>query len=300
MSLPAEVRAGVEAALAPRVRGDPTIADATAVGGGCISPVARVRTVSGERFFLKWGGPGLPADLLAAEARGLRQLAEARAVRVPDVVALDPSDPPRWLVLEWLEPGRPTTGSWQRLGRELAALHRVRAERFGDDHDNYIGTLPQGNAPADDWAEFWISRRLEPQLRRARAVGLLDDDDRRGFDRLFERLPEILDPAASEGASRLHGDLWSGNVHMTADGAPALIDPSVYHGHREVDVAMAQLFGGFGRGFMDAYLEAWPLAPGYEPLRRATYQLYYLLVHVNLFGAGYVSGTRRALREVIG
>ncbi|MGK7312290.1 MAG: fructosamine kinase family protein [Candidatus Longimicrobiales bacterium M2_2A_002] len=304
--VPDAVRAVIEAALADR-QGEPVaVTDASAVGGGCISPTARLDTDIGP-FFLKWGSPDLPDGLLAAEARGLRQLGRADEVRVPAVIAeggdgggadsgpgSGPDDGPAWLLLEWLEPGSGGPEAWARLGTELAALHRHRADRFGADADNYIGSLAQANGRLDRWPEFWRERRLEPQLRLATDRGLMDDSDRRRFDDLFDRLDDLLAVGNEDGPSLLHGDLWSGNVHMT-DGTAAIIDPSVYHGHREVDLAMAELFGGFGPGFMAAYRETWPLQPGYAPTRRAAYQLYYLLVHVNLFGAGYVPGTRSAL-----
>ncbi len=294
MTVPGPVRASVEAALRA-LHGETTaLTGSAAVGGGCISPTARVETDAGP-FFLKWGGSDLPAGLLAAEARGLRQLADAGEVRVPDVVA--ESAKPGWLLLEWLEPGRQTPDTWARLGVELAALHHHQDARFGADADNFIGSLPQANVRTDDWPVFWRDQRLAPQLHQALDRGLLDDSDRRRFDRLFHRLPELLAVGNDEGPSLLHGDLWSGNVHVTANRA-AIIDPSVYYGHREVDLAMAELFGGFGPGFRASYDDAWPLAPGYAPTRRAIYQLYYLLVHVNLFGSGYVSRTRSALARV--
>jgi len=130
-----------------------------------------------------------------------------------------------------------------------------------------------------------------PQLERAYAGGYFAGPERRRFDRLLERLEEWLAPVAEEGPSLLHGDLWSGNVHVLASGEAALVDPSCYRGHREVDLAMTELFGGFGGGFRAAYEEAWPLLPGYAESRRAVYQLYYLLVHVNLFGDAYVNRT---------
>ena len=292
--VPVPVRDAVEAALSERAGDDVRITGTAPVGGGCISPTARLDSDAGS-FFLKWGSPDLPDGILAAEARGLRQLGEAGEVRVPGVVAEGTGSDPVWLLMEWLEPGSAGRDAWARLGAELAALHRHRADRFGADTDNYIGSLPQANERMDSWPAFWRDRRLEPQLRSAIDRGLMGGADRRRFDDLFGHLQELLAVGNEDGPSLLHGDLWSGNVHMTADGAAAIIDPSVYHGHREVDLAMADLFGGFGPAFRSAYDDAWPLSPGYAPTRRAIYQLYYLLVHVNLFGSGYVGRTRSAL-----
>jgi fructosamine-3-kinase len=198
-----------------------------------------------------------------------------------------------YLVLEYLDPGRPTGDFDERVGRGLAALHRAGPERFGLDHDNFIGRLPQSNTPCDDWAEFYQSRRLEPQLRMASDRGLADTAMRRDFDRLFARLTERVGP--KEPPARLHGDLWGGNLHRDGHGEPVLIDPAVYGGHREVDLAMMRLFGGFSARVFAAYAEAWPLAAGHEE-RVSLYQLYPLLVHVNLFGGGYVGSVKRALR----
>lgn len=189
---------------------------------------------------------------------------------------------------------------WERLGTGLASLHRVRAERHGWPSDNVIGSLPQANGWMDEWPAFWRERGLGPQLRLAYDSGWFEPSARRRFDALLDRLDEFLAPAAEDGPSLLHGDLWSGNVHPTADGEAALIDPASYHGHREVDLAMAELFGGFDTTFHDAYREAWPLADGYDEARRAIYQLYYLLVHVNLFGGGYVARTLGALGAAVG
>jgi protein-ribulosamine 3-kinase len=297
MTIPDAVLTGVGAAIARHTGGPAPIRRASAVGGGCISPTARLETEAGERFFLKFGAPGLPPGLLAAEGEGLLALAEAGAVRVPKVIGTGGEGNAAWLLLEWLEPGPASPPSWTALGRAVAELHRHRASRFGADADNFIGSLPQRNTPGDDWPDFWRARRLEPQLRAALHVGLLGDGDRSRFTDLFHHLDHLLAPAHDEGPSLLHGDLWNGNVHMTRDGIPALIDPSVYYGHREVDLAMADLFGGFDPGFRTAYHDAWPLAPGYAPQRRAVYQLYYLLVHVNLFGTGYVARTRKALAD---
>lgn len=296
MNVPVRLRREVETALEEQTGRRVEFASAETVGGGCVSPVARVDTAGGERYFLKWAAPGHPPGLLAAEARGLRLLADTRTVRVPDVIAAAASGTP-WLLLEWIEPGATSPGAWHRLGVDMAALHGVQSAAFGAGAENFIGPLPQTNHPAGSWAEFWRTRRLEPQLRLAADAGRLTPEDRARADRLLDALDGLLEVGDQEGPSTLHGDLWRGNVHLPMDGPPAVIDPSAYHGHREVDLAMAELFGGFGPEFRRAYEEAWPLEAGYEPARRAAYQLYYLLVHLNLFGAAYLAGCRRAIEE---
>lgn len=299
MHIPQPISKAVEAALRQHLGRDPAPLTAIPVGGGCISPAARVECATGDVVFLKWSGPGTLPGLFEAEARALEALRAADAVRVPVVIdhGASPSGH-EWILMEWLQPGRPRPRHWERLGEGLATLHRTRADRYGWPADNYIGSLPQANGWLDDWAEFWRTRRLEPQLRMAYDAGWFDPTERARFDRLLGRLDELLAPAAGDGPSLLHGDLWNGNVHPTADGEPALIDPASYYGHREVDLAMSELFGGFGPGFYGAYREAWPLAEGYDEVRRRVYQLYYLLVHVNLFGAGYVGRTLEVLRQI--
>ena len=294
--LPDAVRSGVEATLSSRAGRGVRITGADPVGGGCISPVARLVTEDGGRFFLKWTAQGQPAGLLTAEARGLRLLRGTGTVRVPEVIGAPAAEDP-WLLLEWIEPGAPSPSAWRHLGEGLAALHRCLGERFGAGHPNFIGPRPQANDPVPSWPAFWRTRRLEPQLRLAMEADVFSSGDAARLERLLDALDDLIGPGDEEGPSVLHGDLWSGNVHMAAEGRPAIVDPSAYHGHREVDLAMAELFGGFGPEFRDAYERAWPLSSGY-PVRRAVYQLYYLLVHVNLFGGGYVAGCRRALQEV--
>lgn len=306
MSLPEAVRRRVEEHLVP-------LRAARPVGGGCVSPALRIEGKDGRLAFLKYDADA-PAGFFPAEARGLERLrAAAEGLRIPQVLAVhDPMQEeapaePGWLLLEWLEPAPRGADFGERLGRGLAGLHRsTRGEGWGGDEDGFIGPLPQSNAAAADWASFWRERRLEPQLRRARDAGQLPGSMGE-WDRLFARLPELLAPAEEDGSSLLHGDLWSGNVLAViqeagegkGEGEPILIDPAAYRGHREVDLAMSELFGGFGAAFYAAYREAWPLLPGYHEGRRAVYQLYYLLVHVNLFGGGYGMQTLRVLREAL-
>lgn len=295
MKLPEGVRREVEAGWGP-------IREVRPVGGGCINPAARLQ-LEDRAVFLKFN-PGAPAGMFAVEAEGLRALeAAGSGLRVPEVLGMRDAGPGRggdegWLLLEWLEPAPPAAGHGERLGRGLAALHRATAEGWGWHRDGFIGPLPQPNAPLPDWPRFWAERRLEPQLRLAREAGR-QPGSAAEWDRLLTALPELLAAGRQDGPSLLHGDLWGGNVLAVAGGEPALVDPAAYRGHREVDLAMAELFGGFDRSFLAAYREAWPLRPGYAEVRRGVYQLFYLLVHVNLFGGGYGEQTAQVLRAVL-
>lgn len=273
------------------------VSDAKPLGGGDINDAYRVALGDGRTVFVKANARASRA-MFPAEARGLRWLAEAQALRVPDVLAVssEGGGGPAFLALEYLEPAPRQPGFDEALGRGLAALHRHGANRFGLDHDNFIGRLPQSNTPADDWATFYRDRRLSPQLTMADERGLSSRRMRSGFDRLFDRLDGLVGPA--EPPARLHGDLWGGNLHVDDRGAPSLIDPAVYGGHREMDLAMMRLFGGFGSAVFEAYDEAHPLADGHED-RVPLYQLYPLMVHVNLFGGGYVGSVERALARVV-
>jgi fructosamine-3-kinase len=231
--------------------------------------------------------------LFAAEAHGLSWLGETDTLPCPAVLAVDPDG--QWLLMDLVPTGLPGAATWEALGRGLAALHRFGAgEPFGLDRDNFIGALPQVNHSCESWVEFWRDRRLEPQLRTAWTT--LPISVRSDVDRVLTRLADIVGP--EEKPSRLHGDLWSGNFVVDEEGEPWLVDPSVYVGHREVDLAMMRLFGGFHSSCFDAYEEAFPLQTGAEH-RVHLYQLYYLLVHVNLFGAGWIGGVQRATEQLV-
>jgi fructosamine-3-kinase len=307
MSLPASVRVGVEATLAERSGAPASIRALAALGGGCINPSARVETDRGEVLFLKWNPAADPA-MFVAEADGLRALrtaAASQALRVPQVLGWGgwgTREDPGWLLLEFVPAAPPGSDYGRRLGEGLAALHSSAASglAFGWHRDNFIGSLPQPNAPVDDWTAFWRERRLEPQLRRARDAGYLAGADARVLGELMQRLDVVMEGADARGPALLHGDLWSGNHYAGPHGQPVLIDPAVYWGVGEVDLAMLELFGGVRRGFWEAYGALRPLAPAYDAFRRDLYQLYYLLVHLNLFGGGYLQGSlgaaRRALR----
>lgn len=284
MPIPDRVRDVVEARLG-------AVRSATPVGGGCINEAFRVESRNGTAF-LKYNGKA-PPDFFAREAEGLCALARATgALRTPEV--LDVGD--EWLLLEWIESTRRSDASDAALGRAVAALHGVPAGGWGWESGNYLGAAPQANDPAASWPEFWRDRRLAPVLARIGASAPVPGGDL--WDRLLDTLDARLAAGEDEGASLVHGDLWSGNVMVGSDGAPVLVDPAVYRGHREVDVAMTELFGGFSPAFAGGYGEVLPLHDGYAR-RRPVYQLYYLLVHVELFGASYVPRTLAALDSAL-
>jgi fructosamine-3-kinase len=263
------------------------------ISGGDINEAFELELANGERVFLKTNASAAP-EMFPAEADGLEFLRAAGALRIPEVLAVSDGrqDSPAFLVLELLVPGRPARDFDERLGRGLSELHRFGAPGFGLGRDNFIGSLPQSNRPQPSWADFYWCERLEPQLKRSVASGLASARMRAGFERLSQRLAQLVGP--SEPPARLHGDLWGGNLHVDSHGAPCLIDPAAYAGQREMDLAMMKLFGGFSPRVFEAYAEAFPLAIGHEE-RVALYQLYPLLVHVNLFGRGYVPAVERGL-----
>lgn len=269
------------------------------VGGGGVSSAFRMTLDSGRTVFVKSRSDGIPG-LYSSEADGLRWLAETRAVRVPDVLAVKDHEGElarRFLVLTWVDQHLPAPDHDEQLGRDLARMHKSGAPMFGLDRDNFIATIPQSNKPHSAWADFLRIERLEPLARAAIDRGLLDADASAVFERLFERLDDLVGPP--EEPARLHGDLWNGNALAGLRGEPWLIDPAPYGGHREMDLAMMHLFGGFGPKVFVAYDEAFPLSEG-QGERVALYQLYPLLVHVLLFGGGYSSAVMNAARYYVG
>lgn len=264
------------------------------VSGGDINEAYSAELEGGRRVFVKTH-PSAPASLFPAEARGLDWLRNRSGLRVPEVLAVsEPGSELGYLALEWLESASPARDFDERLGQGLAELHRAGAPGFGLDHDNFIGSLPQANGARESWVSFFREQRLEPQLARLVAARRASFSLRRGFERLFARLPELW--GEPEPAARLHGDLWGGNLHVGSSGEPCLIDPAVYGGHREIDLGMMRLFGGFAERVFQAYDEAFPLASGAAE-RVALCQLYPLLVHANLFGGSYVGSVERIVAQ---
>ncbi len=288
MSLSDSLSAGISRAL-----GRPfSAASASEAGGGCIHR-ALVLEGDGGRWFVKLNsGETLP--MFEAERDGLAALAAAQAFRVPQPLCCGIANGQAYLVLEHLDLA-PVAERADAIafGRALAALHRTTGTRYGWHRDNFIGATPQANTESDSWARFFADARLRPQLVRTAAHGAAL---RKKGESLAEKLPAFfLDYRPPP--SLLHGDLWHGNAAMCGN-APAAFDPAVYYGDREADLAMAELFGGFPESFYAAYREAWPPAEGYES-RKTLYNLYHVLNHLNLFGAGYLRQAERMIDRLL-
>jgi len=266
------------------------VVGARRVHGGDVAASFAVDLVDGRRVFAKTHADP-PAGFFTTEAAGLAWLGEPGVVSVPTVLAV--SDEPPLLVLEWIVEGRPIASTETTLGRDLAALHRAAPSRFGRDDRRTTGSRRLPNEPCDDWATFYATQRMAPLARLARDGGALPERAINGLERLDTlRLREVGGQA--EPPARLHGDLWAGNRLVDVNGRSWLIDPACHGGHREFDLAMMRLFGGFGAECFAAYAEAFPLAAGWEE-RVALHQIAPLVVHAIKFGGGYVSAATEAI-----
>ncbi|MEO1435319.1 MAG: fructosamine kinase family protein [Bacteroidota bacterium] len=262
-----------------------------AIGGGSINITGKITTAEGT-FFVKLNDAKKYPDMFALEAKGLDFLRLAEVIRIPKVYRVAELDDQAFLMMEFIEPGVNHGFFWDRFGQKLAQLHRFTGDQFGFEVNNYIGTLPQSNKMHNRFDEFFIVERLQPQLKLAIDGGKLDSLFIQHFEALYKALPEIL---PEEAPTMIHGDLWSGNYLADEKNEPVLVDPAAYFGHREMDLAMTVLFGGFPNLFFEAYEEANPTAPGLEN-RVEIYQLYYLLTHVNLFGGAYINAVKKIIQ----
>jgi fructosamine-3-kinase len=257
------------------------------IAGGDVATATRLRLSDGTTALMKTL-PHAPEDFFTDEAAGLRWLSEATGsggAHVPEVLGVDHE----CLIIRWVEPGKNSVDTAVGLGRELAATHAAGAASYGLDRDGFIGRLPMPNRPTDSWAEFYAVRRVLPYLKLARDRGAVTDGQAATVEAVVPRLAELV---PDEPPSRLHGDLWNGNVQWGLDGHAWLIDPASYGGHRELDLAMLALFGlPHLPRVLDAYDEAAPLADGWED-RVSLHQIFPLLVHACQFGGGY--GARAA------
>ncbi|HEY0896290.1 MAG TPA: fructosamine kinase family protein [Sphingobacteriaceae bacterium] len=293
MFLSTELTAAVELVLKHGGVFDGPVQVAGRVASG-LTETMRLR--SGDRsWFLKCQQAERYPRMLQLEALALRSIGATSTVHVPRVLGSGLSGGQQFLVLEWIQPGPDTAQAHARLGRQLARLHRTTAGTFGQDYDNYIGTLVQRNDRRDNWTDFFTAMRLEPLLQTADEKGLIDRSMRAEFDAFISSLDRLY---PKEPPALLHGDLWNGNFLVAPGGDPVLVDPAIYYGHREMDLAMSVLFGEFGPEFYDAYQEEYPLEKGWRE-RLEFWNLYPRLVHLILFGRGYLPGIRSSLEAVI-
>ncbi|MFC5411303.1 fructosamine kinase family protein [Larkinella bovis] len=267
------------------------VLEARYLGGGSINTAAQVFSSEGL-YFVKWN-PDENAEMFRCEARGLELLRSTEAIYIPEVMGYGQYRDKSYLVLEYIDPVVPKNNYWESFGQSLALLHSHTQSKFGLGFDNFIGSLPQSNQLTDNGITFYVEQRLQPLAGMALYKGLLSKELYGQFQKLYQHLPNLW---PVERPALLHGDLWSGNVMVNEHGDVALIDPAVYYGLREAELAFTTLFGGFDERFYDAYDEAFPLEDGFQE-RIPIYNLYPLLVHLNLFGTGYLSGIERVLKR---
>lgn len=274
-----------------------TVESMQSTSGGCINQTQILILSNGEKVFLK-SNPRPPQNFFQCEAKGLKILSGAeKGPRIPKVLGIDPSLHPKYLLLEYIEEISADGDYFKNFGQTLADLHRNTQDRFGLDHDNFIGRIEQKNSLEKDGLVFFREHRIRFQQELARKSGKLPNHLDQRLDKLCDKLGSILN-LDSEAPALLHGDLWSGNYFSTEDQTPCMVDPAVYYGPREADLAMTELFGKAPQYFYDAYNEAFPLEPGYHE-RKKIYNLYHLLNHLNLFGGSYLSSVESAINEFI-
>lgn len=268
------------------------IAKTSSVSGGCINQGYKVSGNDAE-YFVKLNQAS-QVEMFAAEALGLKQMYATKTITVPKPIGWGTVDDYSYIVLQWLDLASGSNQSWTEMGQQLAAMHRRGiSQSYGWERNNTIGSTPQINTWMNNWADFFAQQRIGYQLKLAKRHG-------GNFPALNQVIDAVKDRLASRQpeASILHGDLWSGNAAIAANGAPVILDPATYYGDRETDLAMTELFGGFPTAFYQGYNRTWQLDDGY-PQRKSIYNLYHLLNHFNLFGGGYGSQALRIIEQII-
>ena len=270
-----------------------SVARQQSMGGGSINAAFLLSGENGQKYFVKTNQSGRRA-MFEAEARGLQALASSHTLRVPEAVCFGENPAQSYIVLEYL--ALAGSADQRLLGEQLAAMHRVTAEKFGWEIDNTIGATFQPNAWMDDWLEFWSERRLGFQLQLAAKNGYGGELQSLG-EKLLLAMPELF-AGRQISASMLHGDLWGGNVAGLKDGTPVIYDPAFYYGDREADLAMTYVFGGFTPDFYASYQNAFPLDEGFA-VRKTFYNIYHIINHLNLFGGGYHGQAIHMIEQVL-
>lgn len=284
----------LQQALSKHTSNRVTIQNVSAVSGGSINYSFLLHTTAGK-YFVKYNSATRFLDMFLKEAHALKLMAATHTIPVPGMITNGTAGTDAYLLMEYLEPTAKAPNFWQQFGAYLAALHRNTQMQYGLDEDNYMGSLPQRNTLKSDWVNFFVENRLMPQVMLAREHGLLSEQDVQQFENLYTKLDDLL---PTEQPALIHGDLWSGNFLSGPQGRAFIVDPALYYGHREAELAMTTLFGGFDAAFYNAYYEAWPLLPGWRN-RLDIYNLYPLLIHLNLFGSGYLASVRGILKGYV-
>ena len=262
------------------------------VSGGDISSAYIIKTAS-NNFFLKANSNPIALEMFLSEEKALTAISNTNTIATPKIIVCDSFNNISFLLMELIETKSPNSKDLELFGNQLAKLHKITSNDFGFDSNNFIGSLNQSNKTHINWNDFYVEERLIPQLQLAKSDGLLKETEIPKIDRLKEVCFLFF---KNVKPSLLHGDLWSGNYLISESGIPYLIDPALYYGHHEVDIAMSKLFGGFGPSFYDSYHSIIPKEEFTED-RIQLYQLYYLLVHLNLFGSSYYSSVKQILRS---
>lgn len=286
--LPIAIRQHILQFLTSRTNQSVALISSKPLSGGSINNAFQIETSVGN-FFLKYNTASKFPQMFQKEARGLELLRNTAAIDVPEVLQTGETGGQAYLLLSCIKSSHTAPDFWEIFSKRLAALHANHALQYGLDHDNYMGSLPQSNRFHEKWDDFFVHERLVPQVKIARDAGEIGQTMVAAFERLYTKLNEICPPSKP---SLVHGDLWSGNFMVNHLGEPCLIDPAVYYGHPEVDIAMSTLFGGFSQSFYDAYNDHHSLEKGWRN-RSDIYNLYPLLIHVNLFGGGYAHQVQR-------
>lgn len=271
------------------------LTSASSIGGGCIADSKLIQTESGKKYFLKTHSGAI--GIFFKEANGLTELSKANSIRIPKVMLAEED----FLLLEYIETGGKKNNFFENFGIAFAKMHRYTADNFGFSEDNYIGSTPQYNIGSDsektDWAEFYFKKRILAQYKFAEQNGYATTELMQGVSKLENKIEDVLS-GSKEAPTLLHGDLWGGNYMCDKNGEPVLIDPAVYYGHREADLAMTKMFGGFTADFYRTYKETNPLPEGWE-YREGLYLLYHYMNHLNLFGRSYYGECIRLLNKYV-
>jgi fructosamine-3-kinase len=294
MPLPDEVKKSTEEILEKELKKNTKIISCISVGGGSINDAYKLNTSAGT-YFIKVNQALKYPGMFDAEIKGLNLFAAKTKFIIPKPIASGISANHSFLILEYLNQGTKTNFFFDSFGGRLAEMHQQTQPAFGFDDDNYIGSLKQSNKNHFNWIGFFIEERLEKQLKM-----VIDKDGNRNkliakFEKLYKRLNELL---PEEKPALLHGDLWSGNYMAVGNNEVSIFDPAVYYGHREMDIAMTKLFGGFDSAFYSSYNEAFPLEKNWEE-RMDLCNLYPLLVHVNLFGGSYMNDVEQIINKYV-